>query len=706
MDEENEINEAAEEKNPELKKNELQEHQEAAEEEGPTETVEEEAKEEVPAETSDEAAEEEGGKKEEGAVENRDNTRENEEDAEGSKDAEGGEGPAGNEEELEKNGFEEYSLLIRKYRDEGWNTGILEKALKSGDEEEIIWAFDEFPKAIDHLKMLRKRVEELKDFFPPGTPYRGATYEEIVERLNNPEAIPWIELEIENRERRIEEAKDALERTIDRWSAYDTSSLEREFSSVPEIYNTIREFEAGIEMLDRLRDEVEYLSNSEMLKEEDMKRINEMLFNPAAASEVEKILNSIYTREKKKGREEILKQLKEWEREGFDVSPLRAVENEDIAILRREVERFGNQLRHLKELEERLNDIDPSVGEEAEPIREMLSCVDNSREIESRLNALEQAVWKRKEELMKRARELKRKGVDVGDFELRAMNSTVAEMEERLSEFEKALEKRQKKPQQATTPERTVKRKGPASRVGELIQRREMILQKIEAWRGKGYDVSGLEAVKDQDINALEEAFNRFNEGVEKIEDIRVGIEVLPEELREEAESIMSNLNDPLNYFEAERKFLYLQEKADYASRMSELSGILKRARGTLDEVRSLELELEMTPTTQHHEDDELTPYRKRLKEWEETGYNTARLELALRTGVPELVKRMFESFERDVERLKEIEKSLDTLDTTGFKKREKQIRENLRDPEEVVTTLKHFIELEMDIRRRMKMDV
>jgi hypothetical protein len=92
--------------------------------------------------------------------------------------------------------------------------------------------------------------------------------------------------------------------------------------------------------------------------------------------------------------------------------------------------------------------------------------------------------------------------------------------------------------------------------------------------------------------------------------------------------------------------------------------------------------------------------------EWRRQGYNTARLEPILEIGISDLAQRTFEGFERDIGRLAEIERSINSLDTTGFKKKEADIRENLKDPDELIRTLKHLIELEIEIRRKMEMDI
>lgn len=140
--------------------------------------------------------------------------------------------------------------------------------------------------------------------------------------------------------------------------------------------------------------------------------------------------------------------------------------------------------------------------------------------------------------------------------------------------------------------------------------------------------------------------------------------------------------------------------------KLREIEDLLKEAQQTLDEVASIRKTLSEIRESLSTGDADLSGYQKKMDDWSAEGNNVARLELALDTGIPELVKKIFEGYERDLHRLKEIEKSLDGLDTTGFKKKENDIRENLKNPEEVILMLKHLIELEVEVRRKMEMNV
>jgi hypothetical protein len=144
----------------------------------------------------------------------------------------------------------------------------------------------------------------------------------------------------------------------------------------------------------------------------------------------------------------------------------------------------------------------------------------------------------------------------------------------------------------------------------------------------------------------------------------------------------------------------------DDARSLEEVEELLLNVEQALGEVSSIRETLNAINLDQKTNILNLDDYRARMREWNEQGYDIGRLESAVRTKVPELIDRIFDSFERDVGKLQEIGKSLDQLDTTGFKKRETDIRNNLKNPDEVIPTLKHMIELEINIRRRMEMDI
>ncbi len=144
----------------------------------------------------------------------------------------------------------------------------------------------------------------------------------------------------------------------------------------------------------------------------------------------------------------------------------------------------------------------------------------------------------------------------------------------------------------------------------------------------------------------------------------------------------------------------------DMDEQLNGIKEILAEAQETLDEVKAMRESIGKIRETHSVDDVDLSDYRKQMKAWKKQGYNVERLESVLNTGMSELVGKIFDAYSRDVNRLEEIEKSLDALDTTGFRKKDSEIRENLKDPDNIALTLKHLIELEIEIRRKMEMNV
>ena len=146
----------------------------------------------------------------------------------------------------------------------------------------------------------------------------------------------------------------------------------------------------------------------------------------------------------------------------------------------------------------------------------------------------------------------------------------------------------------------------------------------------------------------------------------------------------------------------------DYQSKMLDMSELLDRAKKALEEASSIgaKINLDSSFTTTEGDEKKLAEFKEQMTNWKKEGYNIERLEIAISTGIPELAERIFSSYERDVTKLREVETSLESLDATGFKRRVEDIRESLKNPEKAILTLKHFIELEIDVRRRKEMDV
>lgn len=188
----------------------------------------------------------------------------------------------------------------------------------------------------------------------------------------------------------------------------------------------------------------------------------------------------------------------------------------------------------------------------------------------------------------------------------------------------------------------------------------------------------------------------------------RFGIDTIesPDQEPLEAPDIEEVPQDEDGAVEEDRSAEYEGDDEDDLKELEDIAELLDTVQTTLQEVSAIRTTLNNITVTKEDKEKNLDSYRERMVSWREQGYNTARLESVLETRISDLIERVFVSYERDVGKLQEIEKSLDTLDTTGFKKRESDIRDNLRDPEVVILTLKHMIELEIDIRRRMEMDV
>lgn len=222
--------------------------------------------------------------------------------------------------------------------------------------------------------------------------------------------------------------------------------------------------------------------------------------------------------------------------------------------------------------------------------------------------------------------------------------------------------------------------------------------KQLEIWAAAGHDISELENAYAGDITRFGELYNQF------FKDLNIPVEGGESSLDE----IVAPEKDEAVAYEIDSiPTSRLDDMTKYHQVMDDTTTLLEQAKVTLEESKGLEHKnVDISEVLKASMDDGLEEYRLKMKAWEKEGYNITRLSIVLASGLPKIVDRVFTSFEKDIERLNEIEKSLDVLDTSGFKKRESDIREELKNPETTILTIKHFIELSIDVRRKMEMDV
>ncbi len=230
--------------------------------------------------------------------------------------------------------------------------------------------------------------------------------------------------------------------------------------------------------------------------------------------------------------------------------------------------------------------------------------------------------------------------------------------------------------------------------------------KQLETWAAAGHDISELEKAYAEDVTKFGELYNQFFKDLDMPADV---IQASPEEIMKASErEIHTTESDAIPTDEGDSITIgRLDDMTKYHEVMDDTTALLEQARITLEDSKGLEHKnVDITDVVKASMDDGLKDYRLKMKAWEKEGYNIVRLSTVLTSGLPKIVDRVFTSYEKDIERLKEIEKSLDVLDTSGFKKRESDIRDELKNPETTILTIKHFIELSIDVRRKMEMDV
>ena len=94
---------------------------------------------------------------------------------------------------------------------------------------------------------------------------------------------------------------------------------------------------------------------------------------------------------------------------------------------------------------------------------------------------------------------------------------------------------------------------------------------------------------------------------------------------------------------------------------------------------------------------EERNEFLDRLSKWKSKGYNTSRLDIAMEKELED-IKDEFDSFERDVEKLKDLEERLQMLNVNGFETQIKAIKSKLKDVGKIPEIKKEILKLRKDI--------
>ena len=214
----------------------------------------------------------------------------------------------------------------------------------------------------------------------------------------------------------------------------------------------------------------------------------------------------------------------------------------------------------------------------------------------------------------------------------------------------------------------------------ELTRQRrklEELRKKMRDWKEQGYDVSRLERMAGQDIEAVTKEFLMFKIRVQKLRELEEELRLLDTEGFESERSVIEN--DLRN----------VDALGEIRDRLSELE--LKIGKRMAEEVR---LQEERRRLQGEH--------MAKMAAWLEEGFYVDQLEGALGKEPAEMAAE-FRRFEESVGEIRQIRERLEELSGSGYDELIARIREKLRDVGRIEETKRDWHELWERIERRRK---
>lgn len=211
-------------------------------------------------------------------------------------------------------------------------------------------------------------------------------------------------------------------------------------------------------------------------------------------------------------------------------------------------------------------------------------------------------------------------------------------------------------------------------------ERRTALRRSMEAWKGEGYYVAPLLKVLDTPLPELEKAFADFGARVERLKGLQAQLDSQPATgFEREVEVLRGKLKDV--------------DKVDgVAAEIEMLAGRIGKRRET-DAGRVAA------------EEKKRKELGDRIQEWKTAGYNTARLDKMMAGGTLDELRNGCVVFRMRIQRMKEVEAEIATLDISGLEGLAESLRSKLLDPERVAAVEAELTELKLRLKRRREDD-
>jgi len=412
-------------------------------------------------------------------------------------------------------------------------------------------------------------------------------------------------------------------------------------------------------------------------------------------------------REEAGKRREYRAKMEEWRTQGYNIERLeRALSKDDTDFISKEFLVFKIRLQKLEELKEEINvlvlsaeDFTPAV----DGLRSMLKDVDKISEIRERISTIKAKIdqareeRRRKEELERKVREelgaklmgWAAQGCNVEDLE-KVFDGPLDVVQTAFDEFERTINKVIRIREELTALDTKgyegevgliMSKLGDIKRVVEAEEELELLKEKIKtsasagvavpeeglwkdleekiaAWKERGYDVSGLEALVGKDMESLRKAMLVFRVRVERLKELEDEVRAMDTKgFEAQVKGILAITKD-------------VDSVQEVTNAVTELQQAIRKRR--FEERRRRD-----------EERKEKEAFANKLFQWISEGYNTAPLENAINMELP-VMRQRFAEFELKLRKLKELEPELESLTLDGHAREAKELRAMVVDVERV----------------------
>jgi len=560
---------------------------------------------------------------------------------------------------------------------EGYIVSRLEKAL-DGDIETMEKGFLDFEGDLGILQELAEKVDSISaDGFTKEV-------EALTPLLKDPDQIPQVNKGLEELEKVMLSKRQAVDKLVSQVSSWDeqgyaVNGLKEETSrplgevDVEALKHDIENTKKAITQLKKHEKSLTEFTAPELGG--SVEDIKAMLNDPGKVVDITSAISDLKTKitEIHAKKADLVNKVNEWKKEGYNVSRLGEIstltleEAEDaIAVMTLDIQR-------LAELGDELDSFGVTdFKKEVDALKTSLKDPDVVADIESGIRDISgrlEDITQRKSELTEKVSEFTSQGYNTSklesilDSDLETIEKSFLDFEdavETLSEFREQLnglntsllpdrvdeiESMLFDPEAIPKVEKAIKKLEADLKNAEA--KKSAMVKKVEAIQAEGFTVTRIEATLSGSLISIEEAVKSLESDVGTLKKLKKKVESsrLPD-VSDDQDELRQLLQDPDSIESAESKIQELEKK------------IVK--------IKARRKEIESKVAT-----------------WKREGYVTLSVESNLKKGLGEL-EEVFSDFQSKIDRLKELEGELKSLDSIDFLSEIEAIGLRLKNPDAI----------------------